>query len=217
MPAEVGGTCRGKIENELRLDLSDRERRLVRSGLAVLAVLIVGGIGLANAAPIDTAWVAPNQPVVANLLKANLDGLQQQINKPTIVRSGRQYSLGATYCGKTTASTNGQIPNGYAGTKFQCEAVAACGNSPSAHMCSSEELVRSASLGVIIESGWYSSAVVSMYPGCSGGTCGSTQLASDCMGWTSNNGAEYGLAWQWGGRPLHQAPCTTVLPVLCCD
>lgn len=204
------------MDIDIRVKLSDPERKLVRIVLGLVLVVVVGGIGLASAAPIDTNWIAPNQPVVAASLKSNLDGLQQQLSKLVVSRNGRQYSLGATYCGKTMP-TNGQIANGYAGTKFLCESVAACGNSPSAHMCSNEEIVRSASLGVLLESGWYTSGVHSSYPGCGGGTCGSTQTSSDCIGWTSNNGAEYGLTWQFGGRVLTQVPCTSSQPVLCCD
>ena len=204
------------MDIHIRIDFSDRNRKWIRAILSVLLVLVVGGIGLASAAPIDTNWIAPNQPVVAASLKANLDGLQQQLSKVVVARNGRQYSLGATYCGKT-APTNGLIANGYAGTKSLCEAVAACGSSASAHMCSSEEILRSASMGVVIDSGWYASAVHSSYFGCSGGACGSTQTSSDCIGWTSNNGAEYGLTWQSGGRLLYQVQCGTSQPVLCCD
>lgn len=200
----------------IKVELSERERRFVRATLVVAAAVVLGGIGLASAAPIDTTWIKSGDPIPAASLKANLDGLQQQVTKPTISRNGKQYSLGATYCGKT-ATTNGQITNGYAGAKGLCEAVAACGNSPSAHMCTNEEINRSAQMGIAIDTGWYTSAAFTSYPGCSSGTCGSTQSTSDCNGWTSNNGAEYALTWNTGGRVLYYLPCTTSQPVLCCD
>lgn len=204
------------IHIDLRLDLSKTQKGIVRAAVVTGAVLASLGIGLAVAAPIDTTWIAANQPIPAASLKANLDGLQQQVSKPVLARNGKQYSLNATYCGKT-APTNGQVTNGYAGAKSLCETVAACGNSLSAHMCTNEEIGRSAQIGIPIDTGWYSSAAFSFYPACSSGTCGSGQSTSDCNGWSSNNAAEYALTWQTGGRVLFYVSCNNTQPILCCD
>lgn len=200
----------------IKVELSERERRFVRATLVVATGLVLGGIGLASAAPIDTTWIKPGDPIPAASLKANLDGLQQQLNKPTISKNGKQYSLGATYCGKTATSTNGQITNGYAGAKVLCEAVAACGNSPSAHMCTTEEVNRSAQMGITVDSGWYSATEHSTWFGCSNFQCASSQNVTDCDGWSVTYGDYYAMAWQAGGYP-RQAACNTSRPVLCCD
>jgi hypothetical protein len=79
--------------------------------------------------------------------------------RPILNKNGKQYSLDATYCGKTAATsspfTTGNI-TGYVVAKTLCESVAQCNNAPSAHMCTNEEIVRSRQLGVYVEHGWHS-------------------------------------------------------------
>lgn len=203
------------IHVDVRLNLSERQKRIVRAAVVSGAVLASLGIGLAVAAPIDTTWVVSGQPIPASSLKGNLDGLQQQITKPVLSKNGKQYSLAATYCGKT-APTNGQITNRYAGAKALCEAVPACGNSASAHMCTNEEMIRSTQLGLAIDPGWYSVAEHSTWFGCSNYQCASSQNVTDCDGWSVTYGDYYGMVWQAGGYP-RQVACNNSQPILCCD
>jgi hypothetical protein len=46
---------------------------------------------------------------------------------------------------------------GYSGAKAMCAASTGCGSSSSAHMCTGEEIARSAQLGINPPTGWYSS------------------------------------------------------------
>jgi hypothetical protein len=94
-------------------------------------------------------------------------------------------STNAVYCG-TTASTTGAfsttiIPgfgnvSGYRSGKALCEL--ACG-SPAAHMCSNEELGRSAQMGALpqVAAGyWFAGMAYSQY---------NSSNSIDCDGWTS--------------------------------
>jgi hypothetical protein len=132
------------------------------------------------------------------------------LNKLSVVTNGSsKYSVGATaYCGTGPTNTTGAISyngkTGYAGAKAMCEASSACGNSATAHMCTSDELVRSAQLGMT-PVGWYSSGYdVTNVAG---------YHENDCGGWTSNGSYE---AAAWGPNPGFDL-CGHSNPVLCCD
>jgi hypothetical protein len=129
------------------------------------------------------------------------------------------YSTGATYCGATDA-TDGSftwsftVPlptphqvfvSGYMAGKALCERVTTCG--AAAHVCSSEELARSAQLGML------SAAPPQAWFG--GG-------ASDCYGWTQGvtiNGAVW-MNNPPGSIPAAYGPssaiCSASLPIACC-
>jgi hypothetical protein len=99
---------------------------------------------------------------------------------------------------------------GYAAAKAMCEA--SCGNSPTAHVCESIEMVRFYSTGGTI-SGSGSGRTVS---GIDTGTA--SNGANDCKGFLSST-AMGSAGWAWdstGGSPL--APnCSGTMPLLCCD
>jgi hypothetical protein len=137
--------------------------------------------------------------------------------------SGVQYSVGATkYCGASPWVTTGAISFngavGYAGAKAACQACADCGNSPSAHMCTAQEIIQSAQLGLqnTLPQGWYSSGL---------GTFGNSNEEGDCNGWES--GSDFGVVGpDWtsgfvanvGAVPAPGlSPCTAIRPILCCD
>ena len=69
----------------------------------------------------------------------------------------KQISVNGTYCGITSGQYQGDISttvgattiHGYAAAKLLCEQVAACAK-PYAHMCSAEEMSRSAQLGLFL-------------------------------------------------------------------
>jgi hypothetical protein len=127
--------------------------------------------------------------------------------RPILTKNGRQYSLDATYCGKTAetpAAFNTGTFQGYLAAKVLCEGVAACNMSPSAHMCTSEEIVRSMQLGDSVEWGWYSTGTHATFG------VGATY---DCHSWT-DQGTSTG-PW-WAGFPS-ESPCNVPAPILCCD
>jgi hypothetical protein len=197
------------IEIKINIDFTARQKKIVRAAVVMGAVIGALGVGIAIAAPIDTTWISGGAQVSATSLKSDLDGLQTQITAGRFVVTidGGQYSVGATaYCG-STAQTVGDMsglggPMGYAGAKQACQNKC----SPAAHMCSAEELTRSAQLGIFPSTGWYASGV---------GHTSNTQTVTDCDGWTTS--ATYsGGVYQPQGDPGYEA-CSIANPVLCCD
>ena len=67
------------IDIKINIDLSPRQRRVVRGAVVAGAVIGALGVGIAIAAPIDTTWVVTGQTLTAAQLKGNLDGLQAQV------------------------------------------------------------------------------------------------------------------------------------------
>lgn len=128
--------------------------------------------------------------------------------------TNKEYSLVASYCGSTSILYNGDLqaavpgsPNGYAAAKTLCEGVAGCGLT--AHMCTSEEIIRETATGGAVPSGWNSTGVLSMsYP-----TPGFHRW-TDCVGWKTSSGTEWGNVWT-GSDPYGET-CNVPKNVLCC-
>jgi hypothetical protein len=123
------------------------------------------------------------------------------------------YSLGASYCGMT-ASTKGDLSgisgtpgNGWGKVRAACKATC---NSPTAHMCSTEELTRSAQIGLSNSTaGWYAGDFSYANSG--------TVPVQACEGWTYGAGTQFAATYQQvGGSPAYDY-CNTSHPVLCCD
>ncbi|HUJ25409.1 MAG TPA: hypothetical protein VLW85_05290 [Myxococcales bacterium] len=118
-------------------------------------------------------------------------------------------SVGGVYCGSTDPTTGsftfaymtlrGQLNvTGYLAGKALCEKATGCGEA--AHPCNTDELVRSAELGVSLPgSAWYS---------------GGPGSANDCMGWT--NGTSTYSGSNWGGYPGVWMSCASSVPIACC-
>lgn len=68
-----------KVEINIDLGLSARQKRIVRNGVVAGAFIAALGVGVAVAAPIDTTWIASGQPLSATKLQGDLDGLQSQV------------------------------------------------------------------------------------------------------------------------------------------
>ena len=118
--------------------------------------------------------------------------------------NGKSYSVGATkYVAQTVDTYTGALVGKYAGAKALCETAA---TSMSAHMCTAEELNRSAQAGIAMPTGWYSSMF---------GPGGATDITRDCQGWNTAV-TETGPVWVNGGFPSNQ-PCSASYAVLCCD
>jgi hypothetical protein len=114
--------------------------------------------------------------------------------------NGASYSIGPTkYCGTTSATTNGALAGGPVAAKQMCET--AC-SSPTAHVCSEEERIRTVALGGAVPSaGWYAG---------NGG---------DCSGWTGL-GDSHATIWQADGAVLAGGNCgvgAPPLPFHCCS
>jgi hypothetical protein len=129
-------------------------------------------------------------------------------------QTNKTYSTNAGYCGKT-ATTQGKITDGalsgYPATKSLCEK--AC-TSPSAHMCTSEELVRSLTTGSSVPAGWYSTGVLSW-----DGAVATPAHITDCISWTSVLHTDLGGYWATGISPVlgNDGYCDQTLPIICCD
>lgn len=191
------------IHIDVRIDLTPKQKKVIRAAVVTGCVIGALGIGIAVAAPHQ--WKS-NDPLAA----ADLNGLNV-VSYTSDAGTTTSYSVGATkYCGITPVTTTGAVVyatvTGYPGAKKACENVASCGNSPTAHMCTAEELVRSTQLGVPTASGWISSGIA-------GGTI------ADCLGWTNGTISWSGAAWLNGasGPVSNSVSCNASSPILCCD
>ena len=180
------------------IELSARGKRNVVLGGALVIVA-------ATALPADAN--VPNQfstgdVLSASKMNADFADIDAWRGHPVVTHGGKQWSLGAAYCG-STAATNGQITGGYAGAKSLCETACA---SPSAHMCTAEELVRTVQMGAATGAGWYADGV----------SDSSGAPASDCNGWTSSATEVFGMNWA-ASHPSVQACSYSSYGAQCCD
>jgi hypothetical protein len=179
-------------------------------------VLAAAGVG---SAAVPHAF-KPGDVVSASAMNENFTELDQRIDKKNRfvaqIGGGPAYSMGATtFCGNTAPTAgrfmSGATKIGYPAAKAQCEAVAGC--SPSAHMCTLEEVVRLAQMGVGPPApGWVGSGVVAP-------TAGPTQETGDCGGWSHDGpvGAIGEQGYIWTGTFTAYNSCSTQQPILCCD
>jgi len=106
-------------------------------------------------------------------------------------------SSNGTFCGFSATTTNGLFPTtlvlgvgtvgGYRSAKVICEQTC---TASAAHMCSSEEVIRSAQLGVIPRPAtgtyfWMSCGAYSYYSP-------SSMPSTDCLGWTTSAASQMG-------------------------
>jgi len=130
----------------------------------------------------------------------------------------KQWSLNASYCGfspSTTGAFRAGTLTGWKAAKALCES--ACNGSPSAHMCTGEELVRQVSTGGDIPTvpttyGWYSSGVYRQYNG------GTEVNGFECKGFTqAPDHADLGSAWNTAEEWPSIGWCSDSYAILCCD
>ena len=171
---------------------------------ALLALLVVG---LAAAVPytFSSGDILSSKAVNANF--ADVDAHIASGRFVFINDAGVSYSTGFTrYCGAATGGT-GSITSGaksgYSAAKAQCETVPGC--SASAHMCSSEEVIRTAQMGVVSAQGWISTGVTNAMTG----------GLDDCNGWKTGDGTQNGVVWT--GTFPGWVGCNTAEAILCCD
>lgn len=143
--------------------------------------------------------------------------------------SGVQFSLNAMPCRETSA-TKGFITNhpvrttaqGYHSAKYYCEQSCA---SPSAHMCTADEMNRYFALegdgsgnaarvfadgGALPPEAWIASAGGGLHNG-------TTFISTDCFGYKYEQAANYGTVWMGIQVQQELRACSTPLPILCCD
>ena len=140
------------LREALVRDLNERTRlRRITSAAVLLATL---GLSVAIATPKNTFKVG--EKLSADAVNATFSDLDKRVSdateRPTVTRNSKRYSLGATYCGRTDPKAGGAL-GGYAGAKALCEGTTGCA-SASSHMCTSEELTRSAQMSILSASGW---------------------------------------------------------------
>jgi len=208
--------------------------RWLVGGIAIGLALGLGAWRVYAAVSVKTNW-QPGDTLKSADINSNFQTLQDAINtistniapgaKVYAITNGRKYSINATYCGSTLATT-GAISQGslvgYAAAKAACEAT--CGGSLSAHMCSGEEIVRHVSMGGSIPTGqgWIaaSAGVYDLHPVRTDGTTISCYY--DCLGFSASTntacsagGVSYGTVWQ--GSWFDQLGCDQTAPIYCCD
>ena len=128
----------------------------------------------------------------------------------TLARQGSQVVSGnGLFCGAAVGLTNtgaavttGTL-SGYKAWRSGC--IAGCGNSPTAHPCTSGEMLNSHLLGVTISNnGW----VV-------------TATGDDCNGFTSSSTSSFGTIWTEinpvGVFQFNKVSCNNLTQFLCCD
>jgi hypothetical protein len=124
------------------------------------------------------------------------------------------YSINGVYCGSAALpGTTGMLPTGgYTTMKMLCQGASGC--TATAHMCTTEEMLRSAATGGIpssVTDGWYSSGVAWVDPS------SANAVSTDCNGWRTNSNTREGAAWTGGQPNSHLCSNNSNVPILCCD
>jgi hypothetical protein len=186
--------------DQLRVEISISRTTLRRAVMLGGALILFIGIGAALAVPVT---FSDGTVLSAAQLNSNFANLEQRMAaaEKRLTDNGK-YSIGANYCAATATSVTGNI-GGYVAAKALC--VTACGASPTAHMCVTEELLRSLQTGVTVPNGWFSAGTPT--------SSGSTQ--PDCEHWSSAESSNQGAASTVYG--LLDSYCNTSQPILCCD
>jgi hypothetical protein len=144
-------------------------------------------------------------------LEKRVAAIEAMRGMPPVIldQAGEGYSVGGTYQVRTEpvsgAITLGTL-KGYRAANLKCKKTAA---SDSAHMCSSEEVVRSRQRGKEVESGWYTTGayVLLQDPG--------LEALNDCGGWIVGTDNVNGAYWTGSGGLW--LSCDKPTPILCCD
>ena len=203
----------------MRLTIEIKPGTVRRVAVLGATFAIIGAAAIAYAVPIPYLVFQSKKTLGAAQLTDNFSNIEGRLSNvesrlaaletfQSKATNAGKYGVGATFCGSTLAGTDGKFmegsATGYAAAKLKCEAVPTC--SSSAHMCTTDEIVRSASLGKMVPTGWYSAGVRIAVQG---------EFAVDCLGWTNNDPAYAGIAW--GGKFPSTTGCNSKILALCCD
>jgi hypothetical protein len=201
------------------LELSARAKRIAAAVAIPLVVLGGGAVAYAN---VPHTW-KDGDLLTAKDLNGNFDdldgrvaALDQRITKVEALSakqtSNGNYSIGATYCG-ATANTPGDLSGINAAGGGYAKAAAACRStcsSPTAHMCTADELVRTKTLtGGPGASGWYATGVFAPRVNAA------SDWIMDCVSWANGTTDREGPVWVNYGAA--SSTCDAANPVLCCD
>jgi hypothetical protein len=170
-----------------------------RIGFVLTTAVVLGAAAAVHA---DQVRFSSGETLKASDLNANFDELYAGMNRPVASANGQSISVNGLYCGTTEGHTGAL--GGYTAAKALCEA--AC-DSPTAHMCTIEEAVRSQVLGVTWEGEHWVATGLRVEMG--------NVTAWDCYGWLQANGAGY--AWSVADGHARAANCANTLGALCCD
>ena len=193
------------------LTMREIGRFTLRAGPIVVLYLAFGSGVVAAPETFKAGDTLSASKINANFKDANdrLTILEKQIN------ANNKYAANAVFCKATLGSTMGDMTGlggakGYAGAKAACQTT--CDNSPTAHMCTADEIVRSAVIGVTLKQGWFAGGLYDTQGG-----------AGDCQSFTSPGGS--GNFWYVPPLPnpsntpeyASVGSCSNNYPVLCCD
>jgi len=186
------------------------------------------GIGLVSAVAANLASFSSGTPISSAQMNANFQALNSELDQlrgelvaaKVRAHDGSVISVAGVFKLATVTTTKGRITYpgklGYAAAKKICEIEA---GSESAHMCTPEEMVRSAQLGVMPAPGVYGWIASGHTQRARGDT--TYVVANDCLAFvndqpTCGTTTEcYGTGFGPTG-PTYQL-CDTVGPILCCD
>lgn len=130
----------------------------------------------------------------------------------TVTRDGGTISVGGVFCG-LAGPTSGTITapgglTGYRAAKVLCEAAPGC--TRTAHMCTTDEVIRTTALGVSLpESGFYARGAMALH------SQAQAIWTNDCNGYTD---AVNSVASVWSPVGFAgNADCASMAKILCCD
>ena len=141
----------------------------------------------------------------------SLDARLKTLEDRKVLSAGSSgYSVGATRFVKATSVMKNGNMGGYPGAKLACQSEV---GTATAHLCTAEEVLRSASLGVgPTADGWMATGVYAAYDSTN------THYFDDCNGFTSNNASNVGMTWLPNGAGVpYDHFCSEEHPLLCCD
>ncbi len=175
-----------------------RERKQLTAKVGFVLALLFGFGSTVDAAPESFSAGEPLSSAKMNANFADIDGHLARIDAR--LTGGGQYMVGSVYCGATVGSTAGDMSGfgpteGYLGARAACQKT--CKDSPTAHLCTSDEVARSATLGLVNGTGWFAT------------------ITADCVGFTDATSGAVGYRWQQTNAA--QFLCNTTAPLLCCD
>lgn len=192
------------INVSIQVRLSDRQKRVVRMGVVCGAVIGALGLGVAVAAPNYT--FVEGQKLSSAQMTENFADLQARI----AVLEARP-TLGVPV--GSTAPTNGNFvtSDGLAGYRAARKLCQDALQKASAHMCTADEMVRSAQTGSGSGSpnGWIASGTWSLHD------TAQARAIDDCSGWTTSS--ESKTANVWTLNTPSQDACQVAHPILCCN
>lgn len=152
---------------------------------------------------------APDSPLAGEL--DSLDGRLAAVESLELVANGVRYSTHAVFKRSTSRTDyTGALALGaltqYAAAKRICELEL---GTPTAHMCTTEEMARSFQLGLRPSvTGWVAAGV-------SAGPAGSYATLNDCSGWQVGNATSSGVAWNSDAPQIYT--CNLPTAIHCCD